>query len=1025
MEELLAELQVLRDRANQVEGSEGPSALELAKLREQMKEAQEKYDKQAQNDREIIDLLQTKLDKIQAEAAENDNIHKRMVEEVSLRHQEAILEADKLKSQVEALTAVSSAAQEEDVDLESERRAYEALRKEFETHQSRWHQEKNQLVASLKALKPASDVSQTDKDRFVGAEESCGVGGGSDVAAESKAKKEVSEASNQELAEQVESLRCRLTGLEADLESKASELDKIQAMQRTRESEYTKQIQNLERDLEQLRRAEAENSELSALSTHLEELKFQKAEKETNLQTTIDNLESENNDLMESISKYKAVSATLNTKIKALEAEKEACDKSKSELASRLLESQEKLIISEKASSSQKVSYETIIKCVALIEEAIGESSKALNDSTAAENVESVGSACDGGQSRSKSNSNNDSVNLDKVAKKLKTVCDKILAACGRLQELQKADAQKSARIEVLIKEATEMRSKISKLSSASVDFSKQNAILEEKLSKMKPLLLRANRHIEDNKRKIAAYKQRVSVLTANQAAMVKNSEERWICVPDLRNQIASKDGENADHSDVPAEDCFSGVDPDICKVVSRVKVEGLVWVLLRAAESGSDREHSVEHAEQLSHTKHSDLPVKDGYNCRTSTVPLFWTTQEIFLTRKNQKQKRKVAIGRDTIKFDLTNESKKCESLDEVLLSDGTRVPEESIQEARNQVEQSYVKEWNSNSSHFKATLQDLTERLESQEAEHNATVEEYARYKARAHAVLQAKSSELDAANCELAMTAQLRTEYDLLAAENQQLQERLSNCNPDDILSLTARVESLRAEKERMDVYYTENEKEYEDRIQRLNEKLLDIKTASRKDLDSARRARQEAKDALENEHTERIRLQSLVLEKEKEIAKLKSSLEKVVLSGPQFASSASSQASTARPSPAILSAYSQPSSPRDSSMPSDTDSRASPLQPPLLTAFDAASFRHSHQHHPSSIFLESTLSTFSPMADSAETKTPSQTSSRAASVTGSENAGGDPLLHLAALQAERDHELQRLRKHVRDLQQLLRC
>jgi hypothetical protein len=528
--------------------------------------------------------------------------------------------------------------------------------------------------------------------------------------------------------------------------------------------------------------------------------------------------------LQEAVGKYKVVTAKLHAKVKSTTEENGKGEKRKQALVAELRGAKQKHQEVVHRFEAQRPHFNTITGCLLPLYKAAlnhakerGEESKGSGEDAKTASVMGL----------LETPAESDLPDLALVADAFMAISDDLMLSLIRLRDLEREDTSRGGELSRLTQDHKGSKTALAGLQQEVTDLKKQNAVLDDKHAKMKPLLVRANKHMEDTKRKVHAFKANIAALTANLTALTTVNQQQWVCRPSLvPAQGLEKEEGVLVETQVEPEACFVGVPVEHCKVLQRIQAEGEVWLLL-SSPAGPDGEEGAE-------AEHSEVP------SRTRAL-LFWTTQTVFLERRalrleswQQEEEQEVGGGdseagagagslladSDPIapgaspfagweRLDPRTDRQTAQSLAEVTLSDGLRLPEAMLEAMR----QTFAGEWKAHAAQFQHNLQAMTLQLEEKNGECKAVCEELARYKARAHSVLEAQAADIAAANRELAAGAQLRADNARLSAKSTELANQLANHRPEDLEELRGQLDMTRSQVERLE----EELKEAEDELQ----------------------------------------------------------------------------------------------------------------------------------------------------------------------------------------------------------------
>jgi len=272
----------------------------------------------------------------------------------------------------------------------------------------------------------------------------------------------------------------------------------------------------------------------------------------------------------------------------------------------------------------------------------------------------------------SSSEKNKKTVNIQKI-------CNKAIQALSDLEKLLISEKKLRQRID---------------------QFETTHSSLNGKMENMKQLMLRANEHIQELKKKNAKYKEKSHQNQEAVALLVKNIQERWLPQGLLRkSEYQTQKKTHIDNSH------YIGVDADLCKPICRIQIDKIYWCLF-----------SVGHHQEDKLNIHSHTQNK-----------YFWALQDTFIRKK---------------KIKITNSLNRNE---EISLKDGTVLPLTLSQTIMQDANQKFERQQKANSQLFQKTLQELTKKLENSEEEKKKIREEYRHYKVRAHAVLESHTKKL----------------------------------------------------------------------------------------------------------------------------------------------------------------------------------------------------------------------------------------------------------------------------------------
>jgi DNA repair exonuclease SbcCD ATPase subunit len=781
----------------------------------------------------------------------------------------------------------------------------------------------------------------------------------------------------------------------------------------------------LRKELERAREERLKELEEEAEKANFEDLKFtnnhKSDESETKMQALTDTIEV----LNAAVRKYKVVTAKLHAKIKSTTEEHRMADKKRQSLVAELSSLRQKNQEVIHRFEAQRPHFNTITGCLLPLYKAAlncakdkGNEGKGASDDA---NVLKITGMLE------TQGSDTDLPDLAQVADAFMAISDDLMLSLIRLRDLEREDTSKGGELNRLTLEHKESRTSLTGLQAEVLDLKKQNAILDDKHAKMKPLLVRANKHMEDTKRKVHAFKAHIAALTANLKSLTAVNNQHWICRPNMAPvaDIDSKEDGMLVETQVEPDDVFVGVPVETCSVLRRIKAEGEVWLLLSVP---------------------ADASVEATDESVTPKGPLiFWTLQTVFLERRaqrlaswQQQQEEEPEMegdGKDVagvngangagangandsepsaavhapfegwVRMDPRADRQAAQSLAEVALSDGTLLPEAMMEALR----KTFAVEWKAHAAQFQHNLQEMTDQLEEKNSECKAAFEELARYKARAHSVLEAQAADIAAANRELAEGAQLRADNARLSAKNSELIAQVSNHNPDDLIELRGQVEMNRSHVERLDEELKEAEDELQAQQTEARAAQQELRRQCTAELELVRADLGETEAALRNEKELRRLTEEQVKMKVDQVDKLDRRLAQLDMEYSQL------QTDVARPdeprvpdelvtpsvpSPALALRFPAPPPPPPALTTAAEEGAASPT-PPTASAVDflQSSLNPSSQQTPTSNGLEGG-NHVDPVENEAEVDADSTN-----------------------VQGGRGPELSRLRKHVKSLQVML--
>jgi hypothetical protein len=614
------------------------------------------------------------------------------------------------------------------------------------------------------------------------------------------------------------------------------------------------------------------------------------------------------------------------------------------------------------------------------------------------------------------------------VADAFMAISDDLMLSLIRLRDLEREDTSRGGELSRLTQDHKGSKTALAGLQQEVTDLKKQNAVLDDKHAKMKPLLVRANKHMEDTKRKVHAFKANIAALTANLTALTTVNQQQWVCRPDL---VPAEGGEKEEgvlvETQVEPEACFVGVPVEHCKVLQRIQAEGEVWLLL-SSPSGPGGEERVE-AEQ------SEGPAR--------TRPLlFWTTQTVFLERRarrleswQQEEEQEVEGGdgeagagagagsllvdSDPIapaaspfagweRLDTRADRQTAQSLAEVTLSDGLRLPEAMLEAMR----QTFAGEWKAHAAQFQHNLQAMTLQLEEKNGECKAVCEELARYKARAHSVLEAQAADIAAANRELAAGAQLRADNARLSAKNTELANQLADHRPEDLEELRGQLDMVRSQVERLEEELKEAEDELQGQQGSAKASQVELRRQCTAELELVRGDLGATEAALRQEKDNRRQAEETVKAKTEHVEKLDRRLAQLDLEYTQL------QTDTVAKPDQPISPLPVPNTRMGSEPKLALRFPVVTTPPAMTTAADEAAVKPSPPPASSQDFLTSSLAGYT--AGHANGRGADTIVDMVEQELGGAEAVADSIL---IAQAARDPEQSRLRKHVKSLQVML--
>lgn len=992
LDNAISESRLFQSRVKQASDEENGS--QQSQVTERLSELQ----KQHQLLIEERDDLHSQLDSLQSEISllrsQNRNITVGETSQSEKQLQQALdgnrelqaqllsltLERNELESRLSATAAVDALPANTSIMNEQHSLQIEDLMAQCNSLQSQLEQAQAEAVQALKAVPASGD-------------------------------QEARQAEILNLETMVENLRTASNKLARDLQAKELEVDRLSRDVTRAALMNDDELRGL---IEIKNEASSEKLEIEDLNENVAELTFAKTAKDiaarTALQELTDKLESAN----QSISKYKVVSSKLHAKVKKLEEMKEATDAKLNELTHYSTPLQAKLLEVTTRFGAQKAHYNTIISSLLPIqrllklelaetEAPVSESSdadvKADQEPVAPRESEFVLTLCDPNSS--------ELPDLGIVADQFMAIGDELQIRMQKLRDLEQKELQLRNKWEILSKEHQELKDRSVSLNAENVELKKQNSSLDEKANKTKTLLLRANKLYEDAKRRVVLYKTKLETNQANLRAVTTCHEQRWACtfvvspvtlhVPSgvpassptsSSSSVAAPEEKELEVNVVDPQESYMGVDADLCNVIARIQLNGIVWLLLGVRKNQEANNPTEE----------------DDYEARASRLQSapsiqFWTTQAVFLERRQKTPGRP----------DLRTEKQRAASVAEVMLQGGCILPEDLVERVGRETRERMAGEWKSTSAHYQRTIQDLTSRLETAESDVKTAREEYVRYKARAHSVLQAQTSELDKGTAEAASLLSLKPAMTLLQAKYDELLSQQPD--PKELQKLQHEVDQLQQDKLALEIDLRLSEEELKLAVSTAEKRLETVRTDMQAQLEAAQEKLQRAEESRRHEEEQRMGL----------AAKLRALKER-------HASSSSSSSSSLSSSPSPISVATSSLTPSASSLavsPADAQSPHTSVSSLPISLSEVGSVG-------SAMFLSSNLADFSPSylpigstshASSTLSTHLDAMSPVAVARTSSKEEGGGSILHLAALQASRDEELQRQRAHIRQLQQLL--
>lgn len=640
----------------------------------------------------------------------------------------------------------------------------------------------------------------------------------------------------------------RLTSLQQQYDSLHEQHQQLLQQSKSSEQTYEQQIQDLSQQMQtvqtQLEQQASEFEQEKATWTETHATMKQHSDVQAEQGSTIESLTTQNTELIskvtsltEAIAKYKAVVNKLkekvSTQVEKMKSTQEQMDKMTTDLNTSQAEVDEL--------NNYMLSLATICNAVwPLLSTDVQTQLKSLSASDDTINSPSSASAAPTGSQWWKQDI---SVLVNEIKQMLasyQNIKQSYEQATSRITELESQlinHEQTNQTLEKHMIEKSNTDEEITKLQETVATLTQKNNSTEEKVTKMKTLLLRANKHMDELKKKYQNHSTEMSVvqqrlqslrillaigwLSSSAAALVasqSNNRDVWTqlasaSAASIVNLSDTDNNAGANGTDVDASSTESGplssprtplanigagimdeaVDVDLCKVQQRVTIDDCIWLLLSVHDKGmngngngdyelgtedTDDNHSNSE-ESRSDTEKS--PTSSVSSPSLSSAQLFWTRQQVFLTKKFEKRSKRFADNGDNDTLDINGEWEKASSVQACTLFDGTVLPATLESQLQQTLNNKFEKRWNTSSMKFQRTLQEVTVRAEQAETALAALKEENTRYKARAQAVLAQQQAELNTLNAQLETFRTLQNTHETLKQTVVKLEAESKMYNP----------------------------------------------------------------------------------------------------------------------------------------------------------------------------------------------------------------------------------------------------
>ena len=688
-------------------------------------------------------------------------------------------------------------------ELESARATLEASTKTVEEAD----QANDELSKKLKELETALEDSrkecEEERQKVVDLEKDVSdLRGRSEDGAKNSEQIQELESQNTEAQKRIEELEENLASAEEKLSSLSSET-----------SERDETVHKLEEELNQLRKSNKSTKEElekamakeASMRNEMEAVTKNQSGVESQVQELTTQLEEEkaaHKQLKEQLVKYKAVVKKVSESYKTLSEAHKTTQKEVKELRAS----------KEEAASSRaneaKVANEGMKKEISALKNKLGEKEKEMR---------SIGSliSVPAATSETLSEKAEEDFSLhDKVQAIVSDLGKKDERIASLEEECKKSNAQLAEMKSVAKDRGTGLASITDELKltkQENLQLGAKNGSLEEKLSKLRSLLVRANKHIEESKKKQEESETKSSLSVRTLSTLTECVSHHW-CLPLVKNA--------SDASVLVPRD----IDPFSFVIRERVEFQGVFWVLLEIAEEQS---------------KH-----------------YMWTTQDVFLRKRQEKESQNAVDGESTEAGDLDFDATSKESID---LGNGDVLPEEVQLRVERKVKESFDNQWKLGAERYEKTIQDLRTQLEAEQKELITVKDEYHKYKTRAHTVLKSQSEDASKLEVQGRELLELHSLYKELEARHDELRLRTEGFDAAEVEGM--REQLIEYEDERLN--FEKVEKELRDDIERVS---MESKTLQ---VELERRL-EETTEKAQNDLNERA-ARIAILEKELDVAK----------------------------------------------------------------------------------------------------------------------------------------------------------
>ena len=295
--------------------------------------------------------------------------------------------------------------------------------------------------------------------------------------------------------------------------------------------------------------------------------------------------------------------------------------------------------------------------------------------------------------------------------------------------------------VKQLSDELSTSKNEVSLLNEAVAASAARNELLDGKLQKMKQLLVRANKYIDDNKLKSSTTSTDIDTIKQKVRDLQSIISDRWtttqLCID---HQINNTTNDTLQSCNTKIDD--TSIDVNQCQVVKRIQINGIMWCL-----------------------------------CETiNNQQSFWTKQDVYIRKKLLKHSSSSVHRNDNanmhsseINNGVINYNDNC---DNIILYDNTVLPATIDREIRIDLHDKFTHQFTHSQQIARQEILELKQNIIVLNDKLSDASQEYQRYRSNAQQLLHQQQSELQQSQQQSIHLAQLQSNYDQLQHQYNQL-------------------------------------------------------------------------------------------------------------------------------------------------------------------------------------------------------------------------------------------------------------